>query len=101
MDDFRIVTGTITLNETSVIMNITSQSGTIAQASLYWLKPDGMIIVTMSGDDFHNASAGNEYIWHFSGLEEGVPQTVIMTFDPRNLALWRVADLYNLGVDPL
>lgn len=99
-DDFRVVTGSITLNGTSVIMNITSQSGTIPQASLYWLKPEGMTIEAMSGDDFLNTSAGNEYIWYFSDLEEGVPQTVIMTFDPQNLALWRVADLYNLGVDP-
>ena len=94
------MTATITLSGTTVLMNITSESGTIPQASLYWLKPEGMTIDAMAGDYFLSESAGNEFTWYFTDLEEGVPQTVELQFSLGPLDFWRISDLYNLGVDP-
>ncbi|MBT8508912.1 hypothetical protein AZH53_10900 [Methanomicrobiaceae archaeon CYW5] len=99
-ENFRAVTATITLSGTTVLMNITSESGTIPQASLYWLKPEGMTIDAMAGDYFLNESAGNEFTWYFTNLMEGVPQTVELQFSLGPLDSWRIGDLYNLGVDP-
>ncbi|HDQ07795.1 MAG TPA: right-handed parallel beta-helix repeat-containing protein [Methanoculleus sp.] len=99
--DFRGVSASISLSGTTIRMTITSESGTIPMASLYWLKPDGMTIDAMSGDDVRNASPGNEFTWNFTNLEEGVPQTVEMEFGLGTPAAWRISDLYNLGVDPL
>lgn len=65
---------------------------------VYWVKPENMSVVSMSGDYNQWGTVGDVYWWRFNKIEAGETKHVYLTFS--SSGEYRLLDALMLGLDP-
>ncbi|MEM4156197.1 MAG: right-handed parallel beta-helix repeat-containing protein, partial [Archaeoglobaceae archaeon] len=66
--------------------------------NVYWFKPNGIEIASMSGDYNANGSHGNYYWWKFNSISAGEEKFVYLNLTASGD--FSLSESFNLGIDP-
>ncbi|MDW7990482.1 MAG: hypothetical protein RMH75_07490, partial [Archaeoglobaceae archaeon] len=70
----------------------------VRNVKVYWIKPFGISVTSMSGDYDESGSFGNFYWWKFNRFDSSEEKFVYLNFT--FLGSFSMGDMFNLGLDP-
>ncbi|WP_202318712.1 thrombospondin type 3 repeat-containing protein [Archaeoglobus neptunius] len=94
----RNVTATLSMNGDAILLNIHAVED-VSNVRVYWIKPDNLSIISMTGDFDTNGTSGNVYWWEFQTINQSETKHVYLTI--KSTGEFNPTDVFNIGVDPL
>ncbi|MCS7130983.1 MAG: hypothetical protein NZ872_06145, partial [Archaeoglobaceae archaeon] len=70
----------------------------VRNVKVYWQKPSGLEIASMSGGYNFNGSFGNFYWWRFNLINASEEKFIYFNLTPTGV--FSMLDAFNIGLDP-